>query len=362
MASIRERTRKDGTTAWAVLWRDADTGKQTSRTLATRADAQSLSDFLNANGQSFALAAQAASKLRSTAPPVATIVSEHIEGLTGVSAGTREKYRRIAARHITPFIGAVPVDTLTRTDVNCWVNGMTVAAKTKKNVHSLLSAALTDATARGLVDANVAKGVKLPTGEARREPVFLTVGELDLIVATIPEPRHKLLVQFLAGTGLRWSEATALQVADLDLAQEHGVAAVSRAWKRAGGEWVTGAPKTARGRRSVVLPKTLTAQLREHVADKAPGDLVFPSREGPLHNVVFHRLVWDPAMRALAGQLHARPRVHDLRHTHASRLIAAGVPLTVIQRRLGHESIKTTSDTYGHLAADADVAAAAALD
>ena len=102
MASIRERTRKDGTTSWAVLWRDADTGKQTSRTLATRADAQSLTDFLNANGQSFALAAQAASKMRSTAPPVATVVFDHIEGLTGVSAGTREKYRRIAARHITP--------------------------------------------------------------------------------------------------------------------------------------------------------------------------------------------------------------------------------------------------------------------
>ena len=67
-------------------------------------------------------------------------------------------------------------------------------------------------------------------------------------------------------------------------------------------------------------------------------------------------------MKQLSNDLRARPRVRDLRHTHASQLIAAGVPLTVIQRRLGHESIKTTSDTYGHLAADADVAAAAVLD
>lgn len=64
----------------------------------------------------------------------------------------------------------------------------------------------------------------------------------------------------------------------------------------------------------------------------------------------------------LGDQLRARPRIPDLRHTHASWLIAAGVPLTVIQRRLGHESIKTTSDLYGHLAEDADAAAAAALD
>ena len=55
-------------------------------------------------------------------------------------------------------------------------------------------------------------------------------------------------------------------------------------------------------------------------------------------------------------------RVHDLRHTHASWLIAAGVPLPVIQRRLGHESITTTVDRYGHLAPDSDVAVLAALD
>jgi integrase len=44
-----------------------------------------------------------------------------------------------------------------------------------------------------------------------------------------------------------------------------------------------------------------------------------------------------------------KPRVHDLRHTNASWLIQAGVPLTVVQRHLGHESIQTTSDRYGHL-------------
>lgn len=68
-----------------------------------------------------------------------------------------------------------------------------------------------------------------------------------------------------------------------------------------------------------------------------------------------------PALGELGDQLRARPRIHDLRHTHASWLIPAGVPLTVIQGRLGHESIKTTSDRYGHLADDADAAAAAVL-
>lgn len=62
-------------------------------------------------------------------------------------------------------------------------------------------------------------------------------------------------------------------------------------------------------------------------------------------------------MDEVESELGVRPRVHDLRHTHASRLIEAGVPLPVIQVRLGHESITTTVGTYGHLAVDADLRA-----
>ena len=54
--------------------------------------------------------------------------------------------------------------------------------------------------------------------------------------------------------------------------------------------------------------------------------------------------------------------MHDLRHSHASALIAAGIPLPVIQRRLGHESIQTTVDVYGHLAPEAYAGAASAID
>ncbi|MFI7585071.1 hypothetical protein ACH9DO_14920 [Kocuria sp. M1N1S27] len=79
MASIRERARKDGTTTWAVLWRDADDGKQTSRTFEDQREARLLKDFLDANGNSFALAAKAAARMRSQAPTVAT-VRTHLRG------------------------------------------------------------------------------------------------------------------------------------------------------------------------------------------------------------------------------------------------------------------------------------------
>ncbi|MFI7483280.1 hypothetical protein ACH9EU_12815 [Kocuria sp. M1R5S2] len=123
MASIRELTRKDGTASWAVLWREASTGKQTSRTYLEQREAQALKDFLDANGNSFALAVQAAKRLRSTAPTVRVVVERHIERLTGVEYWTREKYTRNAALHIFPELGSIPVDTLTRDDVAAWFNG-----------------------------------------------------------------------------------------------------------------------------------------------------------------------------------------------------------------------------------------------
>lgn len=82
-------------------------------------------------------------------------------------------------------------------------------------------------------------------------------------------------------------------------------------------------------------------------------------RGGPITSGPFHHHIWQPACDA-AG-LSPRPRVHDLRHSHASALIAAGVPLPVVQRRMGHESIQTTVDVYGHLAPDAYAGAAEAM-
>ena len=285
----------------------------------------------------------------------------------------------MAARHINPVLGAVPVDTLTRRDVAAWLNAMTGSAKTKKNVQSILSAALTTAARDGVVAGNVAKGVQPPRGEARREAVFLTRAELQLIVGALPE-LYGLLGAFLAGTGQRWGEATALHGADITLerpdaggdgggsaGEGRGVVIVTKAWKAdpaADGRFTLGAPKTARGKRTVTLPTRLAAELVKHLqaTETRPGELVFPSKDGGRMSIQeFHR-AWGPALDTLDGQLRARPRVHDLRHTHASWLIAAGIPLTVIQRRLGHESIKTTSDRYGHLADDADAAGAAALD
>ncbi|WP_078505512.1 site-specific integrase [Streptomyces violaceusniger] len=112
-----------------------------------------------------------------------------------------------------------------------------------------------------------------------------------------------------------------------------------------------GAPKTKKSRRTLVLTPDQVELFKRACLGKQPQDLIFTAPGGGSWHSGFvfaHR--WKPALDAAnAGGLTKRPRVHDLRHTHASWLIAGKVPLPVMQGRLGHESITTTVDRYGHL-------------
>jgi len=125
-----------------------------------------------------------------------------------------------------------------------------------------------------------------------------------------------------------------------------------------------GAPKTKKSRRTLVLTPDQVKLFRRLTEGKNPSDLIFTAPEGGAwHSGVFYAHRWKPALDAAnAMGLTKRPRVHDLRHTHASWLIAGKVPLPVIQARLGHESITTTVDRYGHLPASSDDEVVAAVE
>jgi integrase len=166
------------------------------------------------------------------------------------------------------------------------------------------------------------------------------------------------LVLLLIGTGLRWGEATALTVADLD--PQGASVRVTKASKRGEqGTFRLGGPKTRRSRRTVTLPVDVLAAVAPLCMGRSGDELLFTGRNGArVAHQNFHGRVRTP-LRAVLPE-HRRPTIHDLRHTHASMLIKAGVPLPVIQSRLGHESIQTTIDVYGHLDSSAGAMAAEA--
>lgn len=135
--------------------------------------------------------------------------------------------------------------------------------------------------------------------------------------------------------------------------------AVTQTLTEVSGKVPVGPPKTKASRRQVQLPRFLAQELGRHIGDYPPSDgFVFTSPLGhPLRCNNFRKRTWVPAVEASVGE---PPRFHDLRHCFVAFHIAAGTHLRVLQKALGHTSIRTVLDQYSHLYGDR--AAADALD
>ena len=137
----------------------------------------------------------------------------------------------------------------------------------------------------------------------------------------------------------------ALRVCDIDFGRRR--VDVRRAFSDVGGHVVLGTPKSHQSR-TVPVPRFVAAELAEAIIGKHPDDLVFTVPSGSIVRLPnWRRAVFLPA-RSQAG-LSARFRIHDLRHTAASLMIQAGYPPKMLQEIMGHASITTTLDLYGHL-------------
>lgn len=299
--------------------------------------------------------------------------------LTGIEPETRRQYVTIAESSFFDHLGPIPIDVITKADVGQWLAwqerqpsgrhpGQLIAAKTVRNRHALLSSILRTAVEHGLRADNPAHRTRITKGR-RREGVFLTIAEIDTLTHFM-DPRWRPFVLFLFGTGARWSEATALTWGDLDSVHGMPTVRINKAWKKnTGGSPLLKHPKSSKANRTISLWPELVAQLGERQAGDA---LLFQSRRGgKVWHGRFMGSVWGPAVDAAndpekckaAGlvPIGKRPNIHDARHTHASILIRRGVPLPYVQTRLGHESITTTVNTYGHLQPDAHVQMAQVL-
>jgi integrase len=205
-----------------------------------------------------------------------------------------------------------------------------------------MSAALDHAVRSGRIRSNPARGLGLPRSR-RRDYVFLTHDQLrDLAAEAGP---WQVFVLVLGYTGLRWGEATALRVCDIDLGRRR--IDVRRAFSDVGGHVVLGTPKSHQSR-TVPVPRFLGRELSADVTGKHADDLVFTMPGGSVLRLSnWRRASFLPA-RARAG-LSGRFRIHDLRHTAASLMVQAGYPPKMLQEIMGHASITTTLDLYGHL-------------
>jgi integrase len=268
-----------------------------------------------------------------------------LESRTDLKPKTRHQYESLLRLHILPTWGTVPLGKITFEGLTHWIARLSLSGLGPSGVRQsvfVMSAALDHAVRSGRIRANPARGLGLPRIR-RRDYVFLTHGQLRNLASEAGPSR--VLVLLLGYTGLRWGEATALRVCDIDLDRRR--IDVRRAHSDVGGRIVLGTPKSHQSR-TVPIPRFLADELAKLTTGEPPEQLVFTTSGGTVLRLSNWRLaVFTPA-RGRAG-LSARFRIHDLRHTAASLMIQAGYPPKMLQEIMGHASITTTLDLYGHL-------------
>lgn len=371
MASIRERRRADGSPYFSVLWRDADNGKQTSYSLDSKEESERFKRMVESNGNSLTAVQRILEKVVIGGPTVAENMERHIDMLTRAGPDQIKRYRNAMKNYFGGRLGKLPVSAVGHEDVVLWVKymqaqkykGKLLSAKTIANHHGLLSASMETAIRLRRRADNPCKGVQLPRdGSIKEKMHFMTAAESLAVVQAHPA-RYQPLMAFLRGSGARFGEATALYGRDFHFDIEQPAVRIEKAWKRDENDrFYIGPPKTKKSRRTVSLSPSLVAILRPAVEAAGPDELVFRTTYGgPIRHSSFYEF-WEAALDSLgyppavSGE---RPRIHDMRHTHASLMLGAGMSPFELSRRLGHESIQTTIDRYSHLVPDAHFRAAA---
>jgi integrase len=224
---------------------------------------------------------------------------------------------------------------------------------------------LRHATQWNIVHTNVATLVDAPSVKST-EVEILTAAEIQRVLETLRGKSLYPIVATALGTGMRRGELLALRWKGVDLDGAKLRVEQSREQPQRGG-LVFVSPKTRNGRRTITLPSSTVAELRAHWKatlerrlllgqGKIPDDaLVFATWDGQVRSPNAMTKEWRRAVRAI--KLEAT--FHSLRHSHASSLIAAGIDVLSISRRLGHGSPAITLSVYGHLFKPDDRAAAA---
>jgi integrase len=231
MASLRVRTRRDGTFYTAVLY--VLNGKQTSSSFNDHAEALKFQELANRTSPAKALEVWATESPATDGFTVASWCSHHVDHLTGANDTTRTRYRRYIANDIAPSsIGPLPLTALTNDDVAQWLNSLAGAAKTAANKHGFLAGALNAALRARRISANPCDGNRLRRDEPA-EMVFLTYDEFALLLDRVTEAWQPL-VEFLAATGCRWGEASALRPSDVNVIE--GTVDIRRAWRYVSGD------------------------------------------------------------------------------------------------------------------------------
>ncbi len=274
-----------------------------------------------------------------------------------VKPSTLRNYRDAVRCHFTPAFGQMEVAKIHETDIQRFIakTRQTRKPKTVNNFLVMLKTMFKHAKRWGYVRDNPAWDVE-HVQDDHQEMDFLTPDEVRLLLKHADEP-CRTIVQVAAMTGMRRGEIFGLQWGDIDWNNNTIRVRRNLFWqvKRElpegykGPLWCFLSPKTKRSVRTIVMSPELKKALEIHriTAPVGKDDLVFCSKTGnPIDPAHFIQREFEPSLRRAGLR---KVRFHDLRHTYATFLIAQNENIKFIQSQLGHASITTTIDRYGHI-------------
>lgn len=298
-----------------------------------------------------------------------------------VSTRSYDRQKAIMDKHIVPTLGKVTLQKLSVVRINelyRQLEGQGLHASTVHYVHVVLGSCLKAAAKIGAIARNPVLNASPPKVNAQSGGRALTQQELDKLLKAFEGDTLFLIVALAAGTGARVNELLALHWAAVDM--EGKSLKIAAALKPTSEGLSRGTPKTERSRRTIRLDDGLVGLLRRErerqeteqralrgmegvttLRSLLPDDaLLFPA--SPVEPTVPRR--HGPISKGFAARAakagFAGLRFHDLRHTHATLLLQAGVPVAAVSARLGHANAAITLGIYSHSTTDAEAAAAAA--
>lgn len=296
---------------------------------------------------------------------------------TQVKESTWDSYRRNLDNHVLPAIGATPLQQVSTGHLNSLYRSLLgqgrrnrpgggLSAKTVRNIHGTVSKVLTDAADRGLVSRNIATTARPPRPRktAAKQIQFWTPEELSTFLEFVREDGLYALWHLAAMTGMRRGELLGLRWSDVDLDAKRisaRQALVSVAY-----ELHVTTPKSHDARVIDLDPGTVGVLRRHQDAqrEKRPGDggrdstMLFGKADGStIHPDVISQMFEKAVKRSGVRRI----RLHDLRHTHATIGLRAGVPVKVMSERLGHATPAFTLQQYAHVIPGMQAEAAEAI-
>ncbi len=281
---------------------------------------------------------------------------EHVK--PSIRPRTYERFEGIVRLHVTPDLGKIRLERLTPEHVQQLLNRKLAAglsAQSVRHIRTILGIALKRAVKWNLVGRNAAALTDGPKVE--RAPITpLSADEARRLLAAVSGHRLEAFYLIALALGLRRGEALGLSWDDLD--QDARTMQISRALQRAEGKLQLLPLKTKSSHRTIRLPEVVVRALQRHKASQAQERLAAGADwKGATDNLIFAtetgtrlepRNVNRNFKLALKRAVLSDTKLHNLRHTAATLMLAEGVPAKVVQEILGHSKISTTLDVYSH--------------